>query len=618
MKRKASILLITSAMVLSACSWSDLMFWKKWWGPKKDNSPADTETDTNKEDEAKKNDVIAAFSKLETLDSFTAVTKAEMSGENEYTVGEHKVPSYQTISINYETKQVGNNTKINAAISMISQVNLQKAEAVEGVTKEETMSALVLDRNTYIMAGYDASLIFDLDKQEAIFNVPFMSSETYTIYDEEAKQTYDYEIGDDDVRYNYDDDDNGLIDTKSIIDVVKQGTVDGNTIHAVIDGENVDIKFELKDGYVSSLEAEVEGTHLTIFYSDFNKTSFAIPAGCHKPVCRWPHDSHTAYSYVKTETGHRKYCQECHKFLGEEKPHDHSHNDDGYCEICGYIDGQDNVDTKVVPGFGTSDDDYYLKAKVVQGVIVNSSSNYDYDFSCYESSSETNVNYKIYTSSGVVLRETTANSTKIEGACVKTNVLTYDLYKNLSESELNTIKALGYGSERTDALKAYLLENTVSATFSGKVYSLSHGVVTGNEQELDECHTIHYYTCPDCGEVTSAYIGAVYDHEAGFVETTQEIDDCHTQVNHDCPTCHEHNEEIQTHHVDGTPVVEEMVIDSCYTLQIKKCATCGDILSKEIVTNHTGHTSTRVVDDGHGGTKTLTICDSCHTVISIA
>ena len=606
MKKKAYLLLIASSMALASCSWQDLMFWKKWGWGKKDNEPAETIV-------VDKDDVIEAFNKLSTLNSFTSVTHATMSGDNTLTVGEHKVPSYQTITIDYTNKKVGKNTKTNSSFGSTTLVNLEAAEAVEGVTKEETMDALVSNRNLYIQFGYDASLSFDLAKQEACLVIPFNKSETYTIYDEEAKQTYNYSVDDSNVKYNYEDDDTGIIDTESLIEVVNKGTVEGNTIKTEIEGETVSIQFELKDGYVSSLEAEVSGTHIKISYSDFNKTSFDIPASCHKPICKWPHDSKNAFSYVKTETGHRKYCQECHKFLDHEQSHDHSHNDKGFCEICGYVDGEDDVESTIIQGFENGEDPY-LKAKVIGEIIVSSSINYDYDFACYGSS----VDYRVYKDAGVVLAETSGDTSRLDGACVEIKTLVFDLYKGLSQSELQTIQEISNSSDRTEALVAYLQGKTISKSFSGKSYRISHGLTTSEETTLDECHQIMSYTCSDCGQLTSAYISAVSNHESNFTETEEIIDACHTLVNKDCPTCHEHKEEIKTNHVEGEPVVIEKAIDSCHTLRIEKCATCGEVINTTIVANHTGHTSTRTVSDGNGGTKTITSCDSCHAIISIA
>ena len=611
MKKKACLLLIASTMALSSCSWEDLMFWRKWGWGKKDNKPADTEV-------VVKDDVIDAFDKLAKANSFTSLTKATLGGDNTLSVGDKKVPSYQDLSIEYVTKKVGKNTKLNSKISSITIVNLESAEAVEGVTKEETMSSLVTSRNAYIQFGYDASLSFDLAKQEATFVIPMVENETYTIYDEEAKQSYEYSVGDEHVRYNTNNkESNGLVDTATLIDIVNKGTIEGDTIHAEIDGDKVDIKFELKDGYVSTLEAEVEGTHLKISYSDFDKTSFDIPASCHKPTCKWPHNAKNSYLYEKTETGHRKYCSECHKFLDEEKAHVHSHNDKGYCEICGYIDGQDDANSEVIPGFELEGDEYYLKAKVVGDVIVSATESYNHDYDASEVTSTSNTHYKVFTSAAVVFVTTIDNREKLEGSCVEMKTTTYDLYKNLSQSELETIKALGYGTERTAALKTYLAAQTKSATFSGKTFSSYHGVLNSETIKLDDCHDIYCYTCSDCGEITSCYINSVADHESGFVKTEEKIDDCHTLVKEDCPTCHEHKENIVTSHVEGEPVVENIKIDSCYTLRIEKCATCGEVLSKTIVANHGDHISTRVVDDGNGGTKTITCCDDCHTVLSI-
>ena len=611
MKRKASLLLIASVVALGGCSWSDLMFWKKWG---KKDQPAE------KSEEEQKQDVIAAFNKLTTLDSFTSATSAKMGGENEITVGSKKVPSYQTLAIDYVSKKVGNNTKTNSKISSTTVVNLKTADEIEGVTKEETMSALVLNRNMYLQMGYESSLAFDMTKQEAVFVSSLSESETFTIYDEDAKQTFDYSVGDEHVRYNYDKSGSGIIDTDDLIEVINKGTVNGDTIHAVIDGDSVDIKFELKDGYVTKLEAEVEGTQLKITYSDFNKTSFDIPSSCHKPVCRWPHDSNTAYYYTKTESGHRKYCQECHLFLGEEKAHVHAHNDKGFCEICGYVDGEDDVESSIVQGFENAEGDAYLKAKAVGEVIISTSTNYNYDYTAYsyDSVAGTSVNYRVYATKGVVFTETTFNTSKLEGACVETSNKNFALYKGLSQSELESYKELS-SSERSEALKTYLYEKTVSATYIGKEYRVSHALTSLNEVTLDEHHNISNYVCNDCGEITSGYISeSVTDHEAGFVETQEVIDQCHTLVKHDCPTCHEHKEEIKTSHVEGEHDVQEITIDSCHKLRIEKCATCGEILSRTVIATHTGHTSTRTIDDGNGGTKTITSCDDCHLVLSIA
>ena len=611
MKKKACLLLIASSMALASCSWQDLMFWKKWGWGKKDNKPADTEV-------VVKDVVVEAFNKLATANSYTSVTKAALGGESKVTVGSKKVPGYQTIAIDYVSKKVGKNTKIESKIGSITTVNLVEADAVDGVTKEETMNALILNRNSYLQMGYKASTSFDFTKQEATLTIQMSETETFTIYDEDAKQSYNYTASDNKSKYNTDDDSNGIVSTETLIDIVNKGTVDGNVIHSQIDGSNVDIKFELKDGYVSSLEAEVDGTHIKISYSDFNKTSFDIPSSCHKPICNWPHNAKNAFYYEKSETGHRKYCLECHKFLGEEQAHNHSHNDKGYCEVCGYVDGQDDVESKVISGFEHTGEDYYLKAKVVGDVIVSASTAYDDDFDASESTSTSNTYYNAFISSGAVLVKTISDSTKVGGTCAVIKTITYDLYKNLSQSELQTINDLGYGNERTTALKTYLASQTKAATFSGKEFFSSHGTLNSEDIEVDGCHSIHCYTCEDCGQITSCYMNAVSNHDSGFVKTEEKIDDCHTLVKEDCPTCHEHKESIKTNHVEGEPIVENLKIDSCYTLCISKCATCGDVISMVIEAHHGEHTSTRTVDDGAGGTKTITTCDDCHTVLSIA
>ena len=413
----------------------------------------------------------------------------------------------------------------------------------------------------------------------------------------------------------------GLIDTKDIIEAVKKGTINGDTVTATIDGTEVVIKVSLSNGYISKLEADVdETTHLAIEYSKYNETSFEIPAGAHKPVCKWNHDGQTPFHYHKTEAGHKRYCANCYKFLDEsETEHVHAHNSDKVCELCGYLAGTDDADTKTVPGFERGEKGYFLEAKAVGQVYANVSVYYNDKFSVEESdSSGATIRYYVFLEDNVIVVGK-QSSTKLTDCCLDKKEYVFDIYRNLSSNTMTTIyetyQSEGYNHNSSlVAIKTYLSSLTKNATTSGRLYEISHTYHFEDPLVIDACHKYTSSRCSECGVLLSAYIQT--SHTGTLVEQETVIDACHKLIKKDCPVCHEHTEEIKTEHTASEPRLEETVIDPCHKLIKGYCSTCGDYLGKMMQANHTGSTKLVNIQVDSCTTKILTICESCECIVN--
>ena len=624
MKKKACLLLIAS-MALGACDLNDLMFWKDWFeSPKQEEQKPDEggEQQSNGEQGEEKSSsftiqqVLTAFDNLAQANSVTITTEVSYSGTDSTSFGGEYIPTEMNVSMNYVSEQVGKDSKTVMNYSTTEIVNLTTAKTLLGISKEEVIDLAIKQRNQYLTYGYNREVSFDLEKDELILGFSIPEEVTFTIYDQEADQTYSYNE-DEITKYNITNDGIGIIDSDDIKEVIRNGNVNGDEIIAEIDGQSMAIKVSLSGEYLESLEANIDAaTHLKISYSRYNKTSFEIPAEAHKPTCKWAHDAYTPYNYLKTEQGHRKYCKDCYKFLSETKPHNHAHNDKGYCENCGYVDGEDDVNYETPIGFERGNDDYYLQVKVVGDVFASSEINFnsDFDYLCSDRITAWEMcSYRVFADEGVVVKFHQSTFTFIDDTCLVSQIWTLDLYKNLSSTELKNMQPLDYDA-RLETLKTYLTGKTVSSTFSGYKLHNEHSSCTNYESiVLDECHTQQVYSCNVTGEIINNYV--LTDHKADFVDTRETLDSCHTLVKHECPICHEFTEEIEINHVEGTPIIEEQAIDACHKLVISKCATCGEVLDKQVVANHVGgtHAVTFAVDSCE--TKTLTICNSCNVIL---
>ena len=383
MKKKFA-LLVLPALVLCSCNFNleSLMFWKNWG--KKDEPAEQSGGETALTVDA----IVDAFEKMSKLDSYTSLTEVSFDGNDKVYLNGQYVVSHDKTKMNYLTEQVGKNSKSIMSYQTTSIVKFSDAVEPFDCTKEEVMSDFILYRNQMLetRAGYQVSL--DFSKEELTVVSPEMTQETYVVFDEEAGQTYDYSEGERSY-YNITDDGMGVVNASDVEEVIKNNTtINGDTVEAEIDGQKISIKVKLSDGYVSSLEATINGgIGMKITYSKFNETSFKMPEeALVKPQCKWSHDSHSPYRYLKTENGHRKYCAECYKFLGEEKAHDHSHNSQGVCEQCGYIEGSKGENETFV-GFERGENDYYLRGEKVANTFVEAYMNYSYDWYAYDYSS---------------------------------------------------------------------------------------------------------------------------------------------------------------------------------------------------------------------------------------
>lgn len=611
-KRKILYLLPIASLALSSCSFKDVKNWfLKLFGkaPAEEQQPSEELTIDN---------VVNAFTKMSELTSYTSSTEMTYKGNDTFYISGKNVPAYDDTVMRYLTEVVGKDSKTDMKYETTSVVKFADAATLLGISKEETINEFIKLRNQYLSYGYERTYTFDFAKEEVQIYSPLVSQVTYTLYDQEADQTFDYTEGET-TKYNTENSDLGIINTADIVEIVKKGRIEGDSVITEIDGTEISIKIKLDNGYISSLEADIQqGVHIKISYSKFNETSFEIPSQVTKPVCHWAHDSHTPYHYFQGKNGHKKYCQECYKFLGSEEQHVTSHNDKGVCEKCGYVLGEDDVDEKTIPGFEKTNGqgDYYVEAKIVNDVFCNSPNrNYHDDYSCYESGDSTfaYADYLVYLDDNAVLKVTRGIESKVNGACMEKQAVTFDLYRNLSNETLSTIKNID--SDKAVALKAYLADKQISATFTGYEFNRSHNYehISTEEIVIDECHTIENRVCSDCNEIVSGYINT--NHKQDLVTSTQLIDSCHTLICSDCPVCHEHHEEVQTNHVSGDPIIKEEAIDSCYTLLIGSCATCGEEIGRMVEAHHNGTTTTKEIVVDSCTTRTLTICNDCHSII---
>ena len=568
--------------------------------------------------------IVSGLEKLETLDSFTVKTDVTFTGTDSKNISGEYVPTSSSIDMHYTVEQVGKNSRTLMSYASTETTKISEVKKVLKVSDEEVMNALLEAKYNSLESEWsDSDVLIDKSKDEVKFVSTTKEEETFVLYDEEAHQTFDYSIDDDedDIEYNVEEGGMGLIDTKDIIEAVKKGTINGDTVTATIDGTEVVIKVSLSNGYISKLEADVnETTHLAIEYSKFNETSFEIPAGAHKPVCKWKHDGQTPFHYHKTEAGHKRYCANCYKFLDEsETEHVHAHNGDKVCELCGYLAGTDDADTKTVPGFERGEKGYFLEAKAVGQVYANVSVYYNDKFSVEESdSSGATIRYYVFLEDNVIVVGK-QSSTKLTDCCLNKKEYVFDIYRNLSSDTMATIyetyQSEGYNHNSSlAAIKTYLSSLTKNATTSGRLYEISHTYHFEDPVVIDECHKYTSSRCSECGALLSANIQT--SHTGTLLEQETVIDACHKLIKKDCPVCHEHTEEIKTEHAASEPRLEETVIDPCHKLIKGYCSTCGDYLGKMVQANHTGSTKLVNIQVDSCTTRILTVCTSCECIVN--
>ena len=610
MKKSLSFLIIPT-MLISSCALTSRCsaLWDKLF-------------QRNKEEPVTVDSIVEALEKLGTLDNLTIETTANFTGEDNTQISGTRIPTKSKVDLVYKTEMVGKNAKTISSYTSIETAKISVIKEALNYTNEEVISKLLETKYSSLQSEYSNSdVILDVEHDEVKFVSVMEGSESYSIYDEEAKQSFTWEADEDHLYYNTGEGGMGLIDTEDIVEAVKKGTLNGDTVTAVIDGEEIAIKVSISNGYVTRLEANVqENTHLTIEYSKFNETTLAIPEDVHKPECKWGHDGQTPFLYKKSEAGHRRYCQYCYKFLDEqETEHVHAHNDKGVCEICGYIPGAEDADSEIVSGFEYGADGYYLRAKVVDGIICDTSKNYNYDFYLYETDESGNdINYYVYLEENVIFVEKEGNSVKLDDTCLESTAYVYDIYRNLNHSTLETIKdtrdSEGYPySSALGALKTYVASLTKNATLAGTKYELHHSYHSEDPVVIDACHKYSSTRCSECGALLSASIQT--NHTATLSEEKITLDSCHKLVRRDCPVCHEHEEEIEVDHGTAEPRLEETVVDSCHKLVKGYCSACGDYLGKMVQENHVGSTKTVNITVNSCTTRTLTICTSCQCIV---
>ena len=613
MKKSISFLIIPT-MLISACTFTQRCtdLWNKIFHKNKQQEVITIDS------------IVGGLEKLEKLDSYTVKTDVSLAGtDSKYLSGEY-IPTTSSIAMHYTVEQVGKNAKSLMTYTSTETAKISDVKKVLKVSDEEVMNALLEEKYDSLESEWsDSDVLIDKSKDEVKFLSTSKEEETYVLYDEEAHQTYDYSVDgdDDDIKYNVEEGGMGMIDSKDIIEAVKKGTINGDTVAVTIDGTEITIKVSLSNGYISKLEADVdEATHLVIEYSKYNETSFEIPAGAHKPVCKWNHDGKTPFYYHKTEAGHKRYCQNCYKFLDEnETEHVHAHNSDKVCELCAYLAGTDDADTKTIPGFERGDKGYFLEAKAVGQVYANVSLYYDDKFSVEESdSSGATIRYYVFLEDNVIVVGK-QSYTKLTDCCLGKKEYVFDIYRNLSSETMATIyetyQSEGYNhSSSLAAIKTYLSSLTKNATTSGRLYEISHSYHGEDPVVIDECHKYTSSRCSECGVLLSANIQT--NHTGTLAEQEVVIDACHKLVKKDCPVCHEHSEEVKVDHGTAEPRLEETVVDSCHKLVKGYCSTCGDYLGKMVQANHTGSTKLVNIQVDTCTTRILTICESCECIVN--
>ena len=218
--KKSLSLLILPALLLSSCSLSDLMFWKK--NKKQEEQPADTSGLTIEK-------VLAAFEKMANATSMTTSTEVTYNGVDTTYIGGSQIPSRDHTEMNYVTETVGKDSKTNMSYTTTSIVKFKDIEEKLEISKEEAIGDIIEYRNEYLTYGYDVNISLDFEKEEVTLERPLESMVTYTFFDEEAGQTFNYDE-DGDPEYNIYDEGMGIIDMDDVKEVIEKGTVKGNTI----------------------------------------------------------------------------------------------------------------------------------------------------------------------------------------------------------------------------------------------------------------------------------------------------------------------------------------------------------------------------------------------------
>ena len=387
-------------------------------------------------------------------------------------------------------------------------------------------------------------------------------SESYAIYDEEAKQ--EYSIYKDDNGYHFNNykyetdsnDDDSILGLFSLGEIIENGTMNSNSgvlsyTTKADDGEdiNAELRFSIVNNYLdkmnvvaSTSQARIE---ITVQYSKIGSTSFETPKVV--PLCDYDHNiNHTPSRWIQTKAGHRLACQQCYRYLSDTmEPHDHSHNDLGICEKCGYQIGlnKENVDL----GNETVNEILKLRTSSETEKLIYYSESYDYDTSTSDYNMGTSTNWRYYAEYNAISYSTSSQSDLSDNSCVRVYNYTHQIFTNIS-TELATA-----ASERNWTVVKETLP-TLTPTYSGESFRYStfqhnnKADADCEKAQITPCREDTYVVCADCGQVTQVK----------------------SSVNHN----YEHVEQHDT------------VINSCVTKHERICNDCHEIVSTEYTENH--------------------------------
>ena len=416
-------------------------------------------------------------------------------------------------------------------------LSLTDLATLAGTTVEELPSQLE-SLEDYIEGYTEQDIELDQTNGVAICSKPTSITEINNLYDKEAKQYYYvYKIGDGKLTSKYQLDSSGSMDVTdgmfgdigTLFNNIKDGNYNKKTgvlsktfeTSYRLGSENYlkSIEVTIRDNYVTDMKcgidveasfnitsAEVKKAVVDYKFENINSASITYPDT--KPVCK---SSHKEFSYDHQENGHRKYCKECYKYLGELE--EHHHNDHNYCEVCeGLYDVEDYIPEEF-------EEHAFVKIKKAKNGTELFAKGVDYSYPGMKIKYQDSTSWYVYPEEGMVLKYSNDYGDYfIENNCSKIVSYTYNLYKGLT-IVLNESNEYTFNGETS--IKTAVAELT-PVVISALGFTVSHYSTTKTEEVIDTCHTHVYYTCGRCGEITSDDI--VTNHVSETFEVVKKSD----------------------------------------------------------------------------------------------
>ena len=435
-----------------------------------------------------------------------------------------------------------------------TEVNLEEARTYikEEYEIEVTLAELIEEAKKYTPKKDETYMV---NEQTGMVtyeqNLSSSSSESYSIYDKTAKQYYSVYKDEDEYHFSSytvesENETTTILGLFSVDELLEKGEMDPNSgvLYYEEKGEEgnvmrVELRFTLVDKYLEAMDIKATSNEseldIALRYSKIGTTSFAVPKVT--PTCDYDHNiNHTPGRWVQYKEGHRYVCQQCSKFLGDGiESHEHSHNNLGMCEKCGYQIGlnEETVDL----GDDIANQILKLKASSESSELYCASESYDYDVSTTEYNDGVSTRIRLYQKLNAITRVSYYTERLVEGCCVRIYRYSHEIYSEVPSAVIEAAS-----NREWDTVKEAL--SNLTPSYSGQSYSYSHVSHNNKPQsecekvQINSCRDVIYITCKDCGLVTNVDQD-VHHNSEHIREVNTPINQCVTKQERICSDCQE-------------------------------------------------------------------------------